>query len=406
VADEPHNREQPAPAGQPPASEPPAHDAPAGQPPAGGGGEGKQGSAGDGEGPRDGPLTAIRIPRAWLLGMIAAVVVALVVATVGFSIVNNDNTCGWCHVIKKEVASFKLSEHHREGVSCQDCHTKPGVFNYFIRNLQSATHIVENITGHYQRPLTTFVGTANCVQCHPKSQIEKDLIVGNIRVNHKGLREAGFQCVTCHEDVAHGVVIPVGSRPPESIMSICATCHNGVIQPKTCSICHLNGVPPGTVQIPIAVHMSQGNCRECHNSNFCAKCHNGLAMPHPAGWLKAHGPLVVDRGAKICASCHTDKHPKFCINCHGLPMPHPGNWLSSHPATAKSDPKVCVRCHGTDSCLKCHGVVLPHPASFIASHFTFAATQGSVCVKCHGNNDGGAASCYGGQCHAAGSPPH
>jgi len=87
-------------------------------------------------------------------------------------------------------------------------------------------------------------------------------------------------------------------------------------------------------------------------------------------------------------------------------MPHPADWLAAHPTTAKSDPSLCTRCHTSSFCSDCHGVPLPHPASFIASHFTYAASEGAVCVKCHGNNDGGDTSCYGGQCHTPGSPPH
>jgi hypothetical protein len=125
-------------------------------------------------------------------------------------------------------------------------------------------------------------------------------------------------------------------------------------------------------------------------------------MPHPSGWLQAHGPVAVQRGAAICADCHTKKDPKFCIRCHGLPMPHPPGWLATHPATATKDPALCVKCHGQDSCVRCHGVVLPHPASFVSSHWVEAVRNGAVCVKCHGNTAGGAtgaASCYGGDCH-------
>ena len=348
-------------------------------------------------------LLDLVLSKGWIVGVLLGVVVVLIVIAIGFAVVYDNAFCGRCHVIKKEVVSFNASSHHRPGVVCQDCHTKPGVFNYFIRNLQSATHIVEYISGRYQRPIVTYVAVENCVTCHPKDQIERDIVVGNIRVNHTGLREGGYQCMTCHSQVVHGDVTPVGSRAPESTMHICWRCHNGVDQPQRCSICHINGVPPGTAEVKIPVHMSQGDCTGCHDQKFCAKCHHGLTMPHPSGWLKTHGPVVVQRGAAICADCHTKKDPKFCIRCHGLPMPHPPRWLATHPAVATSKPALCVKCHGQDSCVRCHGVVLPHSASFIGSHWVEAARSGTVCVKCHGNTSGGttgAASCYGGDCHA------
>ncbi|MGZ4553297.1 MAG: NapC/NirT family cytochrome c, partial [Mycobacteriaceae bacterium] len=228
-------------------------------------------------------LLDLVLSRGWIVGVLLGLAALLIVVTAAFAVVNNNEFCGRCHVIKKEVVSFTASSHHHPGVNCQDCHTKPGVFNYFIRNLQSATHVVEYISGRYQRPIVTYVGVENCVTCHPKSQIERDVLAGNIRVNHTGLREAGYQCMTCHSQVVHGDVTPVGSRAPESTMHICWRCHNGVIQSQRCSICHVNGVPPGTAAVKIPVHMSQGDCTGCHDQKFCAKCHNGLTMPHPAG---------------------------------------------------------------------------------------------------------------------------
>ncbi len=399
------------------------------------------GGGGRGAGRRRRHLFDVDIPRAWLVGLVAAVVVMLALVTVAFAIVSDPRTCGTCHVIKQEVDSFKPTAHARAGVGCQDCHTKPGVFNYFVRNLQSLTHIYEYMSGKYEKPLITFVGTSNCVRCHPKSEIEKDVIVGNIRVNHKGLREAGVQCVTCHADVAHGNVTPVGSRPLESVMSICGQCHNGVNQPRRCSICHLNGVPPGSVTVAMHVKIKPAQCAECHNPTFCSTCHNDLQMPHPKGWLSAHGPITVNRGNAICAKCHQNKDPQFCSRCHGLQMPHPpswpqthstkartdpalcvkchgknscfrchglqiphpGDWLTQHPATYNADPGLCSRCHTSSFCVDCHGVSLPHSASFIHNHFNYVYTNGAVCVKCHGNGGTGPNGCFGGDCHGKGS---
>jgi len=420
------------------AAGPPATDAAAARGAAAKGVAAEKGAAA--EPPRDAGrphLTEIDIPRAWLAGMLVALATLLVLATIGFAVINDNRTCGWCHVIRPEVDSFNRSEHHKEGVSCQDCHTKPGVFNYFIHNLAGLTHIIEYISGNYDKPITTFVGTENCVRCHPKEQIERDIVVDNIRVNHTGLREGGYQCVTCHAAVAHGDAIPIGARPKGSIMSVCWQCHNGVEQSQRCSICHLNGVPPGTAQVKMPLHMSSGNCAECHSKRFCAKCHNGLVMPHPNAWPETHGQTVVARGASICAGCHTRKDPNFCISCHGVVMPHPADWPSQHGAVASRDAQVCVKCHGKDSCLRCHGLQMPHPsgwqdqhggvalsspglctkchassfcqschgvalphsAAFINDHPAQAASWGAVCSKCHGNSDGGATSCYNGECH-------
>ena len=190
-----------------------------------------------------------RMPRQWLLG----VLVALVRRghrghrrPLGPS--TSIDTCETCHIIKPEVATYKRTAHYRAGVACQQCHTKPGVFNYLIRNLQGATNIILYVSNSYERPLTTAVGTDNCVQCHPKSQIERDQVFNNIRVNHTGLREAGYQCITCHADICHpGTRLEV-ARVSQNKMPICARCHDGKQLPDDCSICHVGGAPAGRDQ--------------------------------------------------------------------------------------------------------------------------------------------------------------
>ena len=380
-----------------------------------------------------------RIPGRWIAGVLVAFGVLFVVAVIGFSAVNRIDACEACHIIKPEVATYKQSAHYRAGVGCQKCHTKPGVFNYLIRNLQGASNLILYASGQYERPLTTFVGSANCAQCHPNSQIEKDLVVGGIRVNHKGLREAGYQCIACHANISHPGTQLAVARASQSKMSICARCHDGKQLPDTCSTCHISGVPANAPKVAMRLHVTPSQCRGCHEKKtFCMKCHNGLEMPHPKRWNKVHGAIVVDRGKSICASCHLKKDPKFCISCHGVPMPHPGSWLSGHGGYALKNGEKCVKCHGKDSCIKCHGLTMPHPYGWVGSHPSTASaspglctkchsssfctachgvelphgsafigdhpnhvySSGSVCMKCHGNGGTGPQGCWGGQCHS------
>src|SRR5665647_1297095 len=83
-----------------------------------------------------------RVPLPWLLGVLAALGVVFIAAVIAFSAVNNMATCKACHLIQPEVDTYKQSSHYRAGVGCQQCHTKPGVFNYLIRNLQGATNMI------------------------------------------------------------------------------------------------------------------------------------------------------------------------------------------------------------------------------------------------------------------------
>lgn len=383
------------------------------------------------------------IPGRWIVGVLVALVVILVVAVVGFSSLNRIATCDVCHVIRPEVTAYKHSAHYAAGVKCQQCHTKPGVFNYFIRNLQGMTNLIAYVSGKYQRPITSYVGDANCVQCHPNSQIEQDLVVGNIRVNHKGLRQAGYQCMACHSNISHPSTQLAIARVSQNKMSICARCHNGKQLPDTCSTCHINGVPASAPKVAMRLQLTSAQCAECHKGEvLCSKCHHGLQMPHPEHWRSEHGAVVVQRGKSICVSCHLQKDPTFCITCHKLPMPHPAgwtsqhggyalkhqdvcvnchgrdscmachglqmphpaDWLATHPSTASSSPGLCAKCHSDSFCVACHGVVLPHTKAFIADHPNHVYTSGSICMKCHGNGGTGPEGCYGGQCHSGSIP--
>ena len=379
-----------------------------------------------------------RIPLGWILGVLAALGLLSLAAFIGLSTVYTSSRCEICHIIKPEVETYKRSTHYAAGVSCQQCHTKPGVFNYVIRNMQGVTNYFLYFSNTYERPITTFVGSNNCVQCHPKSEIEKDHVSGYIRINHKGLREAGYQCVTCHANISHpGTQLEV-ARTSQSKMAICARCHDGKTLPDTCSTCHVGGAPPEEINVPIQGHVTGTQCRGCHEKKtFCASCHHGLQMPHPQRWNKVHGGIVLDRGKSICVSCHLTKNPTFCIDCHGLRMPHPNSWSSGHGAYAQNHPDKCVKCHGQNSCISCHGLEMPHPAGWVASHPSTASaspglctkchsssfctachgvelphsgafiadhpnhvySSGSLCMKCHGNGGTGPQGCYGGQCH-------
>lgn len=384
-----------------------------------------------------------RIPGGWILGVLVALGVLFVAAIIGFSALNRITTCEVCHTCRTEVATYKQTAHYRAGVGCQQCHTKPGVFNYLIRNIQGTTNVILYVSNRYERPVSTYVGSANCVQCHPKSQIEKDQVFGNIRVNHKGLREAGYQCMACHANISHPGTRPAISRTSQNKMAICARCHNGKQLPDTCSTCHVGGAPAEEINVAIEGHVTSGQCRGCHQGKtFCADCHHGLEMPHPKRWNSVHGGVVLARGKTICVSCHLKKHPAFCtdchgmqmphpsswgsahgsyalnnaskcvkchgknscVACHGLQMPHPAGWVGTHPSTASSSPGLCTKCHSSSFCTACHGIALPHSAAFRLDHASAVFSNGALCVKCHGNNGSGPQGCYGGDCHSGSIP--
>ena len=313
--------------------------------------------------------------------------------------------------IKPEVTTYERTAHYRAGVACQQCHTKPGVFNYLIRNLQGATNIILYVSNSYERPLTTAVGTNNCVQCHPKSQIERDQVFNNIRVNHTGLREAGYQCITCHADISHpGTQLEV-ARVSQNKMPICARCHDGVQLPDDCSICHVGGAPPEEINVPIEGKVTPAQCKGCHQrqvrrgrlrrlpsrprdaapgaldqeprrrrrrprqehlrrpatsrrtrssaSTATASRCRIRAAGRPA--TAATRSRTTTRRSASSATARTAASSATACRCRTRPA-----GCRSTPSVALSNPSLCNKCHSSSFCVGCHGVELPHSSAFIA----------------------------------------
>jgi hypothetical protein len=78
--------------------------------------------------------------------------------------------------------------------------------------------------------------------------------------------------------------------------------------------------------------VKQADCLVCHQTSSCFSCH-GIAMPHPAGFVKAHRQQVARLGEKVCYRCH---EAASCPSCHQRHI-HPGiptdilRQLQEHP---------------------------------------------------------------------------
>ena len=141
-------------------------------------------------------------------------------------------------------------------------------------------------------------------------------------MNHTGLREAGYQCITCHANISHpGTQLEV-ARVSQNKMPICARCHDGKQLPDDCNICHVGGAPPEEINVPIEGKVTPSQMsgvppgKRARPSAPTAT--TASQMPHPAGWMKSHGPIVVDRGKSICVSLPPQGRPEVL---HRLPRP-------------------------------------------------------------------------------------
>ena len=369
--------------------------------------------------PRRSPPRARSCSRARSRGLARSacsspLVVVVIVAAVGFSAVNrHQHLCARATSSSPRWPPTSSTAHYRAGVGCQQCHTKPGVFNYLIRNLQGATqhHPVRLRTRTSARSPPASAPTTAC-SATPSRRSSETRCTTTSASTTRGCARPGYQCLTCHANISHpGTQLEV-ARVSQNKMPICARCHDGKQLPDDCNICHVGGAPPEEINVPID---GQGHRRRsaagCHSRGkaVCAECHHGLQMPHPKGWMKAHGPIVVDRGKSICVSLPPQGRPEVL---HRLPRPRdaasrrlavrarrlraasqrtsrsassatartaassatacrcrtrPAGCRST-PSVALSSPGLCNKCHSSSFCVGCHGVELPHSSAFIADH--------------------------------------
>jgi nitrate/TMAO reductase-like tetraheme cytochrome c subunit len=312
---------------------------------------------------------------------VAAIVLTVVVVLVGvaFAATSTPSFCGKCKTHKPYVAQLAKSAH--AGINCEQCHTKPGPLFFVTAKLEALQQPVQQLTGHYQQPILGSVLNQSCRRCHTDAQLFKTISADGVRVQHKHLIQAGFLCIRCHSAVAHGSAVPAGSRTTPT-MDQCLLCHNnhytdaqGQVATARCDLCHAKP-PAGALPLThkdakwAKDHGSVGilsTCSACHNEKKdCVSCHSGVAMPHAADWITAHGADVKARGRQNCLQCHTKD---YCTTCHQIQMPHPANFIAVHPrAAAKNGTQTCFNCHSVENCQACH---IAHQEGTPAAHKLF-----------------------------------
>ena len=105
-------------------------------------------------------------------------------------------TCECATSIKPEVVTYKHSAHYRAGVGCQKCHTKPGVFNYFIRNLQGVTNLIAlRVRTRTSARITSYVGDRELPAVPPQvADRAGPWSSATSASTTRGCAQAGYQC--------------------------------------------------------------------------------------------------------------------------------------------------------------------------------------------------------------------
>lgn len=295
----------------------------------------------------------MEIRRGTIIILIAAFVVLIMNAAIALTPV--PSFCRLCH--GGEHQTWKSSTHQK--VACNDCHRRPDLFGFVIQRVQVLRMVGSYLTTFYDRPVTAVVFSQSCRRCHAQVEI-RTLVVKDLRISHRELKQAGFECTFCHNTVVHGQKVP---QPNLISMDKCTICHNRRQAGANCESCHVTTAvrvrrnPRGPWQITHGRQWRRlhgmgdlNNCNVCHRPNFCARCH-GVDLPHSDFWLNLHGKDA-KTAREGCLKCHQQR---LCDTCHRIKMPHPASFLPSHSEEMKKlGREKCYQCHLEQGCVRCH----------------------------------------------------
>lgn len=286
----------------------------------------------------------------WCKRHLLLVTLAVVAAIVVFGFVNiqilhmtsEPEFCAMCHPQKgrgplAEVDSWEHSAHGEAGVSCLDCHGRPGVVGYVKAKLgglkdtyMQLTISAEEKLQILSNPDKDLVPVAHCLFCHsdkgnqdyrqehkysmklvemrmlddvvnPDFRLRKGLpdimqddFVGGTHFNHAFHMESfDFICRDCHFGITHD---PMSKTER---MNVCVACHtenkeSSAPQLDNCVICHQAQVDMNKGVGAIGVTGEPGlmtaagiTCQECHTAVA-----QGLYRP----------------SASTCTNCHDDSY--------------------------------------------------------------------------------------------------
>jgi hypothetical protein len=271
-------------------------------------------------------------------------------------------------------------------------------------------------TGGALRGITAHADLSqNCAACHP-APWEPATLTSRCLDCHKGIRGELNDSHSLH-----------GSLVPAAAQANCRACHTEHNGPQAAlTRVDMSGFAHDQVGFSLKGHakLSGGlpfQCKDCHGSPFteasdqgCVDCHARMDSAYVVEHLAAFGPA--------CQNCHDGLDTYGIIFDHNkerFPLAGKHGGVSCHDchqkatslAALKSTPVECAACHqkddphqgslGTD-CAACHSPEGWKPATFDHAKSNFPLTgkhSGLPCADCHANQvfKGTPANCFA--CH-------
>ncbi len=246
---------------------------------------------------------------------------------------------GWKPAAFDHPSTFPLTNGH-SGVSCNACHTTPGVFTGLSISCVTCHQADFNATTDPAHPNAGF--STDCTQCHNTSQWR------GAQYTHT----AAFPLTNGH----------AGKR--------CSDCHSAGVYTglsSDCASCHLDNFQATTRPNHTTAGFGTG-CTQCHNTTRW----QGASFTHPASF-----PLTNGHANRSCTVCHTTPGvytglSTTCVSCHQANYNN-----TTNPAHASAGFSTnCTQCHNTTTWL---GANFTHPATFPLTN----AHAGRSCTACH-----------------------
>ena len=272
-----------------------------------------------------------------LLILILLLIIVMVFTIKVFHYTSEPEFCGLCHSNKipgpnGEVYTWEQSSHAKAGVTCLDCHAKPGLINYFIRKILAIkdpiiqlTHPEREIVMKLAHPSKDAAPMESCLFCHtddfnreyrashfmalpwkflkfrnldyvvnPQFRIAHSLVdiyktdrVRGYNFSHKEHMEnfEDLECISCHfKEFAHP---NPNVNYPYKMKMVCFNCHEkeGGPENSDCETCHAiqPEIRKGSVDKVKGEEdvMSDLECKECHTTfkklpdeKSCIECHD------------------------------------------------------------------------------------------------------------------------------------
>jgi cytochrome c nitrite reductase small subunit len=159
---------------------------------------------------RDGTAGTSRLAKALFLltGVLVGVGGFTFIYAEGLSYLSTDpEACMNCHIMRPQYDSWLKSSHHTAAV-CVDCHLPHDFIGKYIAKGENGWHHSVGFTlQNFHEPIMIKPKNArileeNCLRCH--GDLTHELMIGT------GAREGDLQCVHCHKTAGHGETAGLG----------------------------------------------------------------------------------------------------------------------------------------------------------------------------------------------------